>query len=356
MLLRHTYSSTYSPLDLRTLDDQNEFPTSGVRGRRRPHARPAFRVYEQSRPPPNARLVDVDGETKAGAQVVAVYDHHRTGEPVSMDVVPDVAPDLRGHELATRRLDGDYLIAAALLYRGGKGGLEDRTRRILRSASEWCDLLMTTETDPEVREVGLLLERYLHRTRRELLVAFTDSDFGQSLAASVLAKRLLAAIHANALERLQDREYLITRAQEQHRWRDLVRTNDDLLAVVHVSEEDRFDPFDIMELVRGKLHVSVSRIEVTGSAMSRYRYSVSLKPELTGQFDLRRLLALLNQLDPSIREQRSAPEETLERWGGREVVIGSPQRIYSALQPEELESLLRFHFCDCRIGRSDDHD
>ncbi len=347
----------------------SERPPAESLGRQNPtrsRRPPVFRIYQKSNPAPDAAIIDIDGRTQTPEAVRAVFDHHRSGERVNMDALPASLPGLEGHELATHKADSDYLISAVLARLGGAAHLPEHLLRVLRSASEWCDLIESEEPDAGIRDQGRDLHLYISKRlfvvegelcarRGELRTlasggtAPDPSDETASLAVTIVARDVINAIRmelrGNAtpgilpLREMRDAEAIARREENQARWRAGVRVNDDLLALV-VSDRD-IDSFFALELVRGKLQILALPKLFPDGRLKGYKYRISLKPSAYAALDLRPLLIVFNEADPHVRDQVIPSNGTRREWGGRDVVMGSAYEIESGLTPENVERIVR---------------
>lgn len=283
-----------------------------------------------------------------------------------MDAVPVAVSGLGRHELATHKLDTDYLISAVLARLGGIGTVSDPVRRVLRSASEWCDLLESDEPDDVVRESGLALHLFIVNKQRRLEEDLCrrrneyrrtpdgrsvpdPSDETLSLVATLLARDLMHAIRSQlrgtmlpgvpTLDDLKDPDAERVRSEHQQRWRDGVRANDDQLAVVVVDRD--VEALYCLELVRGKLQIlAIPKLHPDGRPKGT-KFRISLKPASYGHVDLRDLLPLFNSLDPHVQDQRPGSSEVRREWGGRDVVVASAYEIESGLSIDQVEAVTR---------------
>lgn len=335
---------------------------------------PTFRVYERTSPPEDARVVDVDGQTRTPNAVRAVFDHHRTGERVNLDTVKLSEPGLEGHELATHKLDPDYLVSAVTLWFGGKEHVPARFLRILYATSELGDHLEQdaafgyTDVAAEGKQLLLYLlsrQKQLMGEQRALTVEGEGeerdralADRKQSLVATLLARDLIQAVRndlrgsvapgTKSLDDLASDAATAEMVAQQERWHEGVRVNDELLAVVEAERD--LESLYVLELVRGDMQVLVMPKRRPDGVLIGNKIRVSLKPAAYGKYDLSKLLPLLNDADPNVVSQVVPAGKTPQRWGGRDVVISAAYDVWSGFSAAEIEAFIREHIAVARTA------
>lgn len=331
--------------------------------------KPKLAVYLKSKPRDDVSIVEIDGAVgRMREKLVGVFDHHRTGKKVNLDEVPEHVDEeiLNADQYATHSFDVDYLISAVVTRMGGKANVDPESLKILYSASEWCDLLESDETDPDIKNKALGLFFYFQKKESDLISQFCEkngektpqgidnpSDETESEIANIMADELEDAIRNGALDKLQDFEYLKQKEPMQSRWKEANkgRRNDDLMAVVVLNESEYIDPLFAYELVNGKILITANENGERDGKKLHY-YTIGLKPSAYKELDLRALIDEMNDKDPSVIRQKEAgiPQEKQSRWGGRAKVFGSPLNgVYSELSPDEVEKLVEENLDKCAL-------
>lgn len=322
-----------------------------------------FKIYRKTDPKLNAKIIDVDGKTRTEGVVFKVFDHHRTGEVVNLDTIP-AEINVSGYELATHLFDTDYILSAVTLHLGGRSRVGENDLRLMRSASEWCDQLDSTESDKEIRQLGLGLHLYimgryiakrdeLGRVRGEVEITADGktkpdlSDATDSEIAGMIADEIIQAIANGELIKLQDVEYLSHREENQELFRKSCILNDDVLAITIANEF--IDPLFSYELVKGDIQVNGSKKVDKDGSLIGYKYTVGIKPIARGNYNLLPLIGIFNQVDPHVIDQIARPGHLPITWGGRESVFGSPFNIHSGLDPKEIEKIIKENLGEIKV-------
>ncbi len=331
--------------------------------------RPTLGIYSRSTPAEDKKVVEIDGRiADTRAKVLASFDHHRSGNRVNLDDVPDKVHLSEVDELVTPMFDTDFLISAIVTRMGGKEAIKPTDLKVLYAASEWCDLLESDEEDEDLKQKGLGLHLYLKGKGFGLLKAkceekgemangrFNASDETMSEIANELGDELESALQNGTLDDLQDMNYLQQKEPMQQEWREANegRRNDELMASVVLKEGEYIDPIFFMELLKGKLCITSTESDKTDEEGRRiYNYTVSLKPSSYEEIDLRPLIDEMNKQDPNVIKQAEGgvPESEQKRWGGREVVFGAPFGIHSALSPDEVEQIVEDNIDKCKKAK-----
>lgn len=284
------------------------------------------------------RYASVDGSVP-GASIT--WDHHVSGEPVSLDALPAriSLDDLDG--LGTTLADTDAIVGAAVVLRGGLEAVAPERLAILRAASWWCDHLRGAPgVEGELDRLG----RGLHEHCAQRLAGVPRSETSPVFAA--LVRELL-----DALERSASLPYAATAASSLADLRTL-RTGGAPRLVEH-GARDRW-PVALVDL-RGlgeaiePLHAYAQHrcpVAVTVAAHSKggTRYTVGVNPHVEPlPDDLRHALARVALAEhahgPPCRGPEPVPGN--ENWGGRATVFGSPWNYGSRLSPDEVVRLVR---------------
>ncbi|MBT7736644.1 hypothetical protein HN709_03065 [Candidatus Peregrinibacteria bacterium] len=330
--------------------------------------RPILSVYTSSSPDAERSRIEVDGKVKSThGRVLAVYDHHRSGERINLDAVPGLVDEsmlAMTDELAASGLDTDFVVSAVVVRMGGKDKVNERDLRILEAASEWCDLLVSDETDQLIKDAGLSLHFHMKNRgfsrMKELCEQKgelnplnsrpTPSDETMTQIANELADELEKSIRGDRLEEgMQAQDYLAKKDSTCESWTERNVRNDELLALTIAEKGEYFDPLFITELVKGKLRIDAVRQGPDEDGRELFHYVIGLVPAFNEELDLRLLIEKMNEADPvvQIQIQQGIEEANFRGWGGRSVAFGSPHGIRSALRPEEVAQIIEenIHLC-----------
>ena len=112
-----------------------------------------FFIATKSEEAPSGRFISVDGSVP-GASVV--YDHHKTGERINLDAMPETLSTEGFDGVGTTMMDADAIVSAAVCAIGGIAAVPAQYVPVLRSASFWCDHLVGDPSqDAQANQVGL---------------------------------------------------------------------------------------------------------------------------------------------------------------------------------------------------------
>ena len=285
------------------------------------------------------RYASVDGSVP-GASVV--WDHHVTGEPVSLDALP-ARISLEGLDgIGTTLADTDAIVGAAVVLRGGLDGISPEQLTILRAASWWCDHLRGA---PGVTGEPDRLGRGLHEHCAQRLARVPRSETSPVFAA--LVRELL-----DALERGAPVPYAEVAASTLADLRTL-HGPDGAPRLAEHGAHGRW-PVALVDL-RGlgeaiePLHAYAQHrcpVAVTVATHSKggTRYTVGVNPPVEPRPDdlrgaLERVARAEHAHGPPCRGAEPVPGN--ENWGGRATVFGSPWNYGSRLSPDEVVRLVR---------------
>jgi hypothetical protein len=272
------------------------------------------------------RYASVDGSVP-GATVV--WDHHVTGEPVSLDAMP-ARVSLEGLEgLGTTLADTDAVVGAVVALLGGLGGVPVAYEPALRAASWWCDHLrgapgVGAEDDRRGRGLHTYVSQALAVPRSE-----SSAVFGR------LVREVHAAI-ASGLELPSAEE--AAGAVRDLRQEGRLSEHGPVALVDLRGLGESIDPIAAYAQHRCPVAVTVADHSKGGT-----RYTVGVNPHVTETpADLRPALAAIARAEhahgPPCRGVEPSPGN--ENWGGRATVFGSPWNYGSRLAPLEVVALV----------------
>jgi len=285
------------------------------------------------------RYASVDGSVP-GASVV--WDHHVTGEPVSLDAMP-ARLSLDGLDgIGTTLADTDAIVGAAVAIRGGLEVVSHERLAILRAASWWCDHLRGA---PEVTGELDRLGRGLHEHCAQRLAAVPRSETSAVFAA--LVRELVAALESGSLL-----PYAEMTASTLADLRTL-RGPDGNARLVEHGATDRW-PVALVDL-RGlgealeplhayAQHACAVAVTVATHSKGGVRYTVGVNPHVDPlPDDLRPALVAVARAEHTHGApcRGAEPIPGNENWGGRATVFGSPWNYGSRLAPDEVVALVR---------------
>jgi hypothetical protein len=274
------------------------------------------------------RYASVDG-TVPGAAIV--WDHHVTGEPVSLDAMP-ARVSLDGLDgLGTTLADTDAIVGAAIAILGGLDAIDPERRAILRSASWWCDHLRGA---PGVSAEEDRLGRGLHEHCAQHLASVERSESSRAFAQ--LVRELVAALRAG--EALPHRDAKTD-------------ATPDLRALGRITEHGPVALVDLRGLgmpidpLRAYAqHRCPVAVTVADHSKGGTRYTVGVNPHVEGtpsdlSIALGRIAGAEHAHGPPCLRASAGPGT--ENWGGRATVFGSPWNYGSRLAPDEVVALVR---------------
>ncbi|MFN7701920.1 MAG: hypothetical protein ACK6CU_18335 [Deltaproteobacteria bacterium] len=274
------------------------------------------------------RFASVDGSVP-GATLV--WDHHVTGEPVSLDAMPRRV-DLSDFDgLGTTLADTDAIVGAAIAVLGGLDAIAPEDCAVLRSASFWCDHLRSA---PGAAAEHDRLGRGLHEHCAQTLASVERSMSSGAFAR--LVRELVGALRSGGpLPHAEPR----------------VDSGPDLRGLRRISEHG---PVALVDLRGVGMPIDPLRayaqhrcpvaVTVGDHSKGGLRYTVGVNPHVAETpSDLGRALTRL-----ALAEHAHGPPCLLptpgpgtENWGGRATVFGSPWNHGSRLAPEEVVAIVR---------------
>ncbi len=279
-------------------------------------------------PPGVRRYASVDGSVPGA---VLTWDHHVSGEPVSLDSLPERV-SLEGLDgLGTTLADTDAIVGAAVLLRGGLGAIDARSLAILRSASYWCDHLRKAPgVEGELDRLGRGLHEYCVRQ----LLRGTRSESGRFFAE--LVREL-----EGALARGEPLPYLEPSRAAAPDLRALGRLHEHgPVALVELRGLGApVEPLELYAQHRCPVAVTVAEHSRHGA-----RYTVGVNPHVDrAPRDLSPALEALARAEHAHGPPCLVPSPGpgTENWGGRATVFGSPWNYGSRLAPLEVVAIVR---------------
>ncbi len=276
-------------------------------------------------PPGLTRYASVDGSVPGA---VVCWDHHQTGEAINLDAMP-ARIDLSVLDgIGTTSADADAAASAVACLFGGSDGVPAGYKKVLESASYWCDLLNGHPMhDAESNRLGRGLST-------ALATAFSAAPRGR--ISSVFATEVRSL--AEAIAAGMPLPYLDTWIESESRARDLdeagvIQRRGDV-AIVDLRGREPIDPRAVYARHRCAVSVTVGEHPDGGP-----RYTVGVNPNVPDRpEDVRPALAALAArefaLGPPCDGPRALPGDN--NWGGRALVGGSPWNYGSRLKPEEV--------------------
>lgn len=288
-----------------------------------------FVATRASEVPPGLRcFASVDGSVP-GASLV--WDHHVTGEPVSLDALP-ARIDLAGFDgLGTTLADTDAIVGAVVALRGGLDAIDARTLAILRSASWWCDHLRGAPgIDGELDRLG----RGLHEHCAKELAKVARSESGRAFA--TLVRAVEDAIANGAPLPFAETP---------------IDTTPDLRVMGRISEHGPVALVDLRGLgmpidpLRAYAqHRCPVAVTVADHSKGGTRFTVGVNPHVDETpTDLGESLARIAKAEHAHGPPCLVPTPGpgTENWGGRATVFGSPWNYGSRLAPLEVVTIVR---------------
>lgn len=278
-------------------------------------------------PAETRRFASVDG-TVPGATVV--WDHHRSGEAINLDAMPDEIRVEDYDGVATTMVDADAVCSAAVFLLGGKSLVSPHILAILEAASFWCDHLSPHPAcDETANHLGRGLLAWVHEAsagrppRSALFSRLTGELFDAIRAGEPLPYRdpddgaVLLARQIRGLGRLRE-----------HRG----------VAILDLTGLDRID---LRESYRQ--HACAVAVLLTTHRAGGAQYTVGVNPEVDAPLsDLHEALVALASEEFAFGPPCIAPDPVpgAENWGGRATVFGSPWNYGSRLSPEQVAEVV----------------
>lgn len=281
--------------------------------------RPPLRIFVATRPEdvPCRHFVSVDGSVPGAA---LTWDHHRSGEAINLDAMPEHA-DLSAFDgIGTTMADTDAVASVVAALAGGKGALAPDVRRVLEAASHRCDHLAAHPgVDPETDHLGQGLHAWvsgeLNRGR----------PF-EEVCLEVAATRPLPWLDP---------------AAEVAPMAGLLRQGRiDVEGPVAMADLRGLPPLSPEALYAQ--HRCAVMVVVQEHPQGGTSYTVGVHPGVPHPDDLgpamRALAAAEFAHGPPARSPEPVPGA--ENWGGRRTVFGSPWNYGSRLAPDEVRALV----------------
>lgn len=279
-------------------------------------------------PPGLVRYASVDGSVPGAS---ATWDHHVTGEPISLDALPRRV-SLEGFDgLGTTLADTDAIVGAAVLLLGGLDAIPARSLSILRAASYWCDHLRgAPDVDGELDRLG----RGLHERCVRQLLRGTRAESTRFFA-ELVRELELALTRGEALPYLEP----APSSAPDLRARRRLHEHGPVALVDLRGLGAPIEPLEAYEQHRCPVAVTVADHSRGGT-----RYTIGVNPFVpSAPTDLEAALHALAAAEfthgpPCLV---ASPGPGTENWGGRATVFGSPWNYGSRLDPEEVVRVVR---------------
>jgi len=273
------------------------------------------------------RYASVDGSVPGAA---LVWDHHISGEPISLDALPATVSLAGLDGLGTTLADTDAVIGAAVLLRGGTSAIDPARLPVLRAASWWCDHLrgapgVGTDDDRLGRGLHDAISRVLHAAKDDPSPAF----------ASLVLTVTDALATGSPLPFAAPPDLAAPSLRTQRRIHD-----EGPIALVDLRGLDDAPP----PLAAYAEHRCAIAVTIDDHPQGGHRFTVGVNPHLTDTpADLGAALhaVALAEYAHGAPCVGAAPIAGQENWGGRATVFGSPWNYGSRLTPDEVIYLIR---------------
>lgn len=232
------------------------------------------------------------------------YDHHITGEKINLDAIPPLLKVLP-KVVATNQIDTDSICSAVVVFFGGENNISEYYRGILRTASTYCDYLISNENfDEKTNNKGLGLHFYMKKKGFNMLKRFDPvTSKERSIVFTKLSREVIEHIEKGK-ELPNDTSYLDRLNFHIKMAKESIIHNDRLVTVI--SSYDFIDPIASYKVVDTPLLVLQSYI-----SNDLYKYSIGVNPIYYDRYNITNLLTYINK-------------HYEEGWGGRSVAGGSP--------------------------------
>lgn len=273
------------------------------------------------------RYASVDGSVP-GAEVV--WDHHVTGEPVSLDAMP-ARCSLEGLDgIGTTLADTDAVIGAVVAMAGGLDAVPGSRVPVLRAASWWCDHLRGA---PGVEGEHDRLGRGLHAyVSSRLMVPRSETS---AVFAALVAEVLDALARGLPLPFADEPPSSAPKLREQGR----LSEHGSVALVDLRGLGESLDP-----IAAYAQHACPVAVTVADHSKGGTRFTVGVNPHVaSAPTDLRAALVAVAKAEHAHGApcKDEAPVPGNENWGGRATVFGSPWNYGSRLAPAEVVALVR---------------
>ena len=270
----------------------------------------------------------VDGSVPGAA---VTWDHHRTGEGINLDAMPDVFDPTGFDGVGTTLADADAAASVVAFLMGGRSRLPAATRAVLESASHWCDHLAPHPAHDSATNA-------LGRGLREHLDAALGLKEARARNFESVCKQLHAVVASGGPLPFREVDPRVDEAA-----RALV-TSGRLHGTEAVALLDLTGGLSVDPLATYSLHRAPVSVLVDDHPKGGVRYTVGTNPYVDPRpTDLGPALRALAVAEFAYGPPCLAPEPVpgSENWGGRATVFGSPWNFGSRLSADEVVHIVQ---------------
>lgn len=273
------------------------------------------------------RYASVDGVVPGATWV---WDHHQSGEPINLDVLPEHFDPEVLDGLASTHVDSDGILSAVTVLLGGKAHLTPEQRALFATACHYCDHLTPhPDYDAEANARGERLHRaIMHGLSR---IQGRSARFEQRVC------DLFARIQAGEPlpERDPAEDYDPDLARTLRAQGRIRRVGD--VALVDLSGLHHPDVWSVYAAHGAPVGVHYDRHRDGG-----FVYSVGINPVGGRKLrDLRPVLKKVAAREYAFGPPTLSPDPGELNWGGRAEVFGSPWNYGSRIAPEQLGKIIQ---------------
>lgn len=274
------------------------------------------------------RYLSVDGSVPGAA---LAWDHHRSGERINLDAMPDQIEPFDYDAVGTTSADTDAVASVVAVLFGGKAVLPLEVRQVLEAASYRCDHLGPhPDHNERINELGRGLHGYVSQALHEPSAqAEAFERVCRQLADLIAAQKELPfdtsgedAAHAQALQ-IEQQGRIHCEGQVA-----LV----DLMGLPGLAPEALYARMSCPVCVMLQDHPRGGRRYTVGTNPFAPQRPASIEPALHAL-----AAAEYRHGAPALRPE---PVPGAENWGGRATVFGSPWNYGSRLEPREVQRLV----------------
>ncbi|MBT3223743.1 MAG: hypothetical protein HN348_32135 [Proteobacteria bacterium] len=270
-------------------------------------------------------FASVDGSVPGAA---ATWDHHRSGEIINLDAMPEHLEPREFDGVGTTMADMDAAASVVVFLLGGCAAVPAAARAVLESASHWCDHLGPhpshgNQTNRLGRGLRDAFDTELAATSGREGAVF--ENFCRLLLMCIQEGRTLPFRHTD-----QDiQRHKAKSAYKAGRLRTIGG-----VAIADMRGLGEIDPLVLYEMHEQPIGVFVETHKSGGR-----QYTIGTNPFVGTRPDdltvaLKALAAAEFRHGPPCLAEEPVPGS--ENWGGRKTVFGSPWNYGSRLEPEEV--------------------
>lgn len=275
------------------------------------------------------QYASVDGSVP-GAE--ATWDHHRSGELINLDAMPERLDPTAFDGVGTTLADMDAAASVVTFLLGGRAGLPSDARAVLESASHWCDHLGPHPVhNEEVNRLG-----------RGLRDAF---DAEMTSVAKEEREAVFARFCEQMLTCIEEGTQLPYRPSDEEQQRQRAKAlfeNGRLRLRGSVAIADLRGVGELNPLVIYALHDRPVGLFIEDHRTGGPQYTIGTNPFVADRpEDLTVALTALAAAEHGhgLPCLNPAPVPGAENWGGRKTVFGSPWNYGSRLEPDEVADI-----------------